>query len=79
MNGPTKWFNEKENQGVVIIGALVTTEGKATELRVINDPKQGLAEVSVQFIRNWRFAPARDAKGKPVAVRVPIEVSFRLF
>lgn len=66
-------------QGVVIIGALITTEGKVTELRAIKDPKNGLAELSIQFIRNWKLLPAKDANGKPVAVWVPIEVSFRLF
>jgi TonB family protein len=66
-------------QGVVVTSVLLTTEGKVGELRVIHDPKHGLAERCVEVIRKWRLKPAMDSRGNPVPVYVPIETSFQLF
>jgi outer membrane biosynthesis protein TonB len=37
-----------------------------------------LAQRAVEAVQKWRFKPARDREGQPVAVIVPIEVTFRL-
>jgi len=66
-------------QGVVITGVLIAVNGKIEELRVIRDPKNGLAERCLEVIRTWRFEPARDSDGHPVPARVPVETSFLLF
>ncbi len=38
----------------------------------------GLEEKAVEAVKQWRFKPALGPSGKPVAVVVPIEVTFRL-
>jgi outer membrane biosynthesis protein TonB len=32
----------------------------------------------VEAVRTWQFKPAIGKDGKPIATRVPIEVTFRL-
>jgi TonB family protein len=38
----------------------------------------GLDEKALEAVRQWKFAPATK-DGHPVAVRVAIEVAFRLY
>jgi protein TonB len=66
-------------QGVVDLDAVVTPEGKVANIRVVRGPGMGLEERAIEAVSQWRFNPAVDAIGKPVAVRVPIEVIFKLY
>ena len=34
--------------------------------------------MAVDALKNWKFNPAKDKDGKPVAVRTNLEVVFRL-
>jgi protein TonB len=45
---------------------------------VVKGPGLGLEEKAVEAVKQWRFKPALGPSGKPVAVVVPIEVTFRL-
>ena len=38
----------------------------------------GLDEKAIEAVRNWKFEPAMK-DGKPVAVQINVEVSFRLY
>jgi protein TonB len=58
--------------------AIITPEGKATNIRVIKGVGLGLDEKAIEAVRDWIFKPAIGPGGKPVAVEVPIEVTFRL-
>jgi hypothetical protein len=79
-------------QGSIVLEAVITTEGKAAYVRavqvttldkqVVGAPALdrgwvSLEETSIDAIKQWRFKPAHDTDGKPVAVLVPIEITFR--
>ncbi len=66
-------------QGTVTLRVLVSTDGRASEIRVVRGVGYGLEERAVQTVRGWKFTPARDAARRPVAVWVTIEAVFRLF
>jgi protein TonB len=66
-------------QGTVLLEVIVTPDGRATNIRVIKGVGLGLDEKAIEAVRTWIFKPAIGPNGKPVAVRVPIEVTFRLF
>jgi len=68
---------KKKYEGVVLLSVVVTSEGKAANIRVIKSPGLGLDEKSVEAVRNWRFKPAMK-NGMPVAAKVPIDCHFRL-
>ena len=65
-------------QGTVVLQAVITPDGRATEIQVVKGPGLGLEEKAVEAVKQWRFKPANGPGGKPVPVTVPIEVTFRL-
>jgi TonB family protein len=67
-----------KHQGKVILWVVVGPDGRPRDVRVARPLGMGLDEKAVAAVRKWRFEPAvKD--GKPVAVQVNIEVSFRLY
>ncbi len=66
-------------QGTVILNLVVLPDGRATSIEVLNSPGLGLDQKALEAVRTWRFTPAHDASGKPVAARIAIEVVFQLF
>jgi TonB family protein len=64
--------------GTVTLQVVVTIDGRATNIRVVQGPGMGLEEKAIEAVRVWRFKPAIGPGGKPVATIVPIEVTFRL-
>jgi len=65
-------------QGTVILSLIVGIDGKAHAIQVARSLGMGLDERAIAAVRQWRFDPAKK-DGKPVAVAVDVEVSFRLF
>jgi len=63
-------------EGVVLISTIVDTQGMPTEIRVERSIGHGLDEKAVAAVSQYRFRPA-TLDGKPIAVRIRIEVSFR--
>jgi TonB family protein len=66
-------------QGTVVLDVVVTADGRTERILVIKGPGMGLEEKSIETIKKWKFKAATGPDGNPVAVRVPIEVSFRLY
>ena len=65
-------------QGTVVLQAVITADGRATEIQVVKGPGLGLEEKAMEAVQQWRFKPAIGPGGKPRPVVVPIEVTFRL-
>jgi TonB family protein len=63
--------------GIVILGAVVGTDGLARDITVLKGLDPGLDSQAVQALKQWRFTPG-TLDGKPVAVRLAITVTFRL-
>ena len=58
-------------QGTVVLQAVITPDGRATDIQVVKGPGLGLEEKAVEAVKQWRFKPANGPGGKPVAVVVP--------
>jgi TonB family protein len=65
-------------EGYVNLSAIITPEGRATNIKVVKSIGMGLDEKAVEAVNKWRFAPALDPDGSPIAVMQIIEVDFRL-
>jgi TonB family protein len=65
-------------QGTVVLWIVVDAQGNVTDCRVVRPLGLGLDEKATETVRTWKFKPAMR-NGVPVAVRVIVEVSFRLF
>jgi len=64
-------------QGTVMLQAVVTAEGTADNITVVNSLDPGLDEKAIEAISKWTFQPGTK-DGSPVPVWVTIEVHFRL-
>ena len=65
-------------QGVCILWMVVGADGKPHDVRVIRTLGMGLDQKAVDAALQYVFEPARK-DGKPVAVQLNVEVSFRLY
>jgi TonB family protein len=66
-------------QGVVTLVAIITADGRATDIQVVKGLGLGLDEKAIAAVRTWRFKPALGPNGKPAPVRQIIEVTFHLY
>lgn len=66
-------------QGIVVVSTLVDEQGVPTDIHVEKSLGYGLDEKAVECVGRFRFSPATTRDGKPVAYRIRIEMSFRLY
>ena len=66
-------------QGTVTLDVVVVQDGTVGEVKVTRslDEKYGLDEQAVKAVKQWTFNPGTK-DGKPVPVRVSIEMTFSL-
>ena len=64
--------------GTLELTAIVGVDGKAHKIEIVKGLGQGLDEQAVIAIQSWRFQPAVGPNGEPVAVVVPIQVTFNI-
>jgi TonB family protein len=69
---------KKKREGKVVVTAIVDTSGQAQRVWEVRGLTDGLTEQAIKVVRQWRFKPGQDVGGNPVAVMVPIDVTFRL-
>jgi TonB family protein len=65
-------------EGTVVLNVVVTAQGRAEQITVAKGPGLGLEENAIAAVKKWKFKPAVGPDGQPVAVRIPIEITFRL-
>jgi periplasmic protein TonB len=66
-------------QGTVTLVAIITPDGRATDIHVVKGLGLGLDEKAIEAVRQWRFRPATGPDGRPAAVRQIIEAVFHLY
>jgi protein TonB len=65
-------------QGTVVLWVVVGADGRAHDVKVQRSLGMGLDQKALEAVRKWKFEPAvKD--GRPVAVQINVEVSFRLY
>lgn len=60
------------------IAGTVDSQGAFTDLCLAQAAGSGLDEKAMEAVRTWKFEPA-TLQGQPVAVRIVVEVDFRLY
>jgi TonB family protein len=63
--------------GDVILSILVTLEGNADQMRIAQTLDPVFDRAALECVRSWRFEPAKNADGKPVPVRLPVQITFK--
>lgn len=64
--------------GLVILSAEIGTDGAVRGVNVLQGLSHGLTEAAVDAVKQWKFKPALDARGKPVAVLYTLTINFKL-
>jgi periplasmic protein TonB len=66
-------------EGQVVMSAVVKDDGTVDEIKIVKslDSMYGLDEEAMKALKQWKFE-AGTLKGKPVAVRVRVEMDFNL-
>ena len=64
-------------EGVVKISTIVTAEGRPSESSVTHGLNAEEDKTALEALKQWRFQPGTK-DGKPVNVRVTIEIAFHL-
>ena len=65
-------------EGVCVLELVVDAEGMPQNIRVTHPAGMGLDEKALEAVRQWRFTPGMKGD-TPVAVRINVETSFRLY
>jgi len=65
-------------EGTCILAMIVGPDGKPHDIRVQRGIGMGLDQKAIEAVQQWRFDPATK-DGRPVAVQISVEVSFRLY
>ena len=69
---------EAKYNGTVVLGLTVNPDGSSSDVYVIKGALFGLTRQAIEAVKEWRFKPSKDRDGNPVAVRVQVEVTFRI-
>ena len=73
----TKRAKKEKSKGTVSLAAVVNKQGIPESIEVVKGLNSDLDAEAVKAVSQWRFEPAQK-NGEPVAVKVKIEVNFRL-
>ena len=65
-------------QGTGVFSVVVDDSGNIADVQAVRPLDKGLDESAMQTLRTWKFKPAAK-EGKPVPVKVVVEVSFKMF
>jgi TonB family protein len=69
---------KKKIQGSVVVSIVVTDEGTVRDARIVSGLEKDLDKQALKAVSAWKFEPATK-DGKPVAVRIRVEVDYRLY
>lgn len=70
-------LREQGKTGLVVIQAVVATDGSISRAVVVRHSEPGLDDAALEAVRQWKYQPA-TLKGKAVQVYLTITVSFRM-
>jgi TonB family protein len=69
--------NEAFIEGTVTVSAVVSTHGNLTDMQVVKGLSAAQNRSALDALKEWRFEPGTK-DGKPVNVRIKIQVDFHL-
>jgi len=73
----TDQARRKKINGTVLLSLVVGADGTVRDPAVTRSLDKGLDKQALETVKKWKFEPATK-DGQPVAVRIDVEVSFRI-
>lgn len=75
--GYPREFREAGIEGRVVVQCIITERGDVRACRHKSGPKE-LGEYAISIVRNWKFEPGKDHRGRAVPVAYTFRFPFRL-
>jgi len=79
---PEPTFSEEARltkyQGPMVVALVANSSGTVEDVQIVSPLGMGLDERAIASVSTWKFDPAMK-NGKPVAVRLEVEVEFHLY
>ncbi|MGH9474861.1 MAG: energy transducer TonB [Terriglobales bacterium] len=66
-------------QGTCVVEIVIDKDGHVSNPKVLQALGLGLDQKAIEAVLRWRFQPARDRNGRPIAVVATVDINFRLF
>jgi TonB family protein len=73
-----KEAKEEGVEGIVILDTVLTEEGVVRETRVVEGEDARLVDAARSAVGQWRYEPALDESGEPLAVIFTVTIRFML-
>ena len=73
---PPEARKAKIETATVLLEVRISEKGLVDEIQVLRDPGAGFGREAVKAVKKWKFKPATDKEGIPLAVKSQIEVVF---
>jgi protein TonB len=77
--GYTEEARKVKFHGTVVLRAVITVDGRATNIRVVKGVGLGLDERAIESVSRWKFRPAVGPGGRPMETWTEIEINFRIY
>ena len=74
----TDQARQAKHEGTCVLAMVVGPDGKPRDIRIQRGLGMGLDQKAIEAVQQWRFQPATK-DGRPVAVQISVEVSFKLY
>jgi periplasmic protein TonB len=79
---PDPVYPEKErksgHEGTVVLSVVVGRDGSPRDVKVSRTLGREFDQAAIDAVESWRFSPGTK-NGKPVATRINVQVSFRIY
>ncbi len=66
-------------QGTCVVLITIGADGRVSHPKVLQPLGLGLDQKAIQAVLSWRFIPAKDKNGRPMAVTAQVELNFHLY
>lgn len=64
--------------GSIVLAALISTEGRAENIRIIRGLAYSLTENAIKSVSDWQFTPVSNAEGVHVPATMNLEVKLNI-
>jgi len=73
----SEYARKKKISGTVVLSAVIDSGGNVRDVKVTRPLEASLDQQAIDALNQWKFQPA-SKDGQPVAVKVDVEMSFRV-
>ena len=63
---------------MVILEIVIAEDGAVRDVKALKSPAARLAKAAMEAVKQWKYKPTLNSKGKPLAVKATVTINFKL-